>query len=311
MADPIETTETMTCMEVWGGNEPVSSGVEMAGLDAWIYCKPWRGNAGGDVYYVSSCATGRINRLLVADVSGHGGRVAETAAELRTLMRQYINYIDQTKFVTSMNRQFTRASHDGLFATAIVTTFFAPTNTLTLTNAGHPAPLLYRRAERKWMPLDRQFEPRDAAVRNVPIGIIDSEYVQFEVKLDVGDLVLCFTDWLIESRDERCEFLGTERVLEVVRSLNPDDPARFIPSLLEKLEALNPKNLDSDDVTVLLFRPNGRAARTPIRERLLAPLRIARDVVCAVRQRRPAGWPELSVRNIGGALLAPLNRWRS
>ena len=43
----------------------------MAGLDAWVFSRPY-GNAsgGGDVYYVSSCATGRITRLLVADGAG-------------------------------------------------------------------------------------------------------------------------------------------------------------------------------------------------------------------------------------------------
>ena len=65
--------QVMQCMEVWGGNQTADSGVIMAGLDAWVYSKPFGGaDGGGDVYYVSSCATGRITRLLVADVSGHG-----------------------------------------------------------------------------------------------------------------------------------------------------------------------------------------------------------------------------------------------
>ena len=63
----------MQCMEVWGGSQLASSGVELGGLDLWVYSKPY-GEAprGGDVYYVSSCATGRISRMLLADVSGHG-----------------------------------------------------------------------------------------------------------------------------------------------------------------------------------------------------------------------------------------------
>src|SRR4029077_15483753 len=49
----------MQCMEVWGGSQLASSGVELGGLDLWVYRKPY-GEAprGGDVYYVSSCATG-------------------------------------------------------------------------------------------------------------------------------------------------------------------------------------------------------------------------------------------------------------
>src|SRR5947207_7950569 len=141
----------MQCMEVWGGNQVVDSGVVMAGLDAWVYCRPFGASEqGGDVYYVSSCATGRINRLLVADVSGHGDAVAGTAGELRTLMRKYVNCIDQSEFVRGMNRQFIELSKDGCFATALVTTFFAPTNELSLCNAGHPPPLIYRAKNRRW-----------------------------------------------------------------------------------------------------------------------------------------------------------------
>src|SRR5215210_7622302 len=97
----------MQCMEVWGGNQLADSGVVMAGLDAWVYSKPFGGAiGGGDVYYVSSCATGRITRLLVADVSGHGTAVRATAVHLRELMRRYVNHIDQMRFVRSMNQQF-------------------------------------------------------------------------------------------------------------------------------------------------------------------------------------------------------------
>src|SRR5947208_2670834 len=97
----------MTCMEVWGGNTLVDTAVNLSGLDAWVYSKPYADSAeGGDVHYVSSCATGRITRLLLADVSGHGASVSTTAAQLRNLMRKFVNHIDQTRFVQSMNQQF-------------------------------------------------------------------------------------------------------------------------------------------------------------------------------------------------------------
>ena len=79
-------------MEVWGSSQLTSSGVELPGLDVWVYSKPFRqAQHGGDVYYVSSCASGRISRLLLADVSGHGKSVASTAADLRALMRRFVN----------------------------------------------------------------------------------------------------------------------------------------------------------------------------------------------------------------------------
>jgi phosphoserine phosphatase RsbU/P len=95
----------MQCMEVWGGSQLTARGVAFGGLDAWVYSKPY-GNAqhGGDVYYASSCATGRIARLLLADVAGHGHSVASTAADLRTLMRRFVNRLDQSEFVRLLNQ---------------------------------------------------------------------------------------------------------------------------------------------------------------------------------------------------------------
>src|SRR5215813_2715754 len=91
---------TMKCLEVWGGNQAVDNGVVMAGLDAWLFSKPFGDqSAGGDIHYVSSCAAGQITRMLVADVSGHGEAVADAAGRLRGMMRRYVNYVDQSRFV--------------------------------------------------------------------------------------------------------------------------------------------------------------------------------------------------------------------
>jgi hypothetical protein len=120
-------------MEVWGGSQLTARGVELGGLDAWVYSRPY-GQAlrGGDVYYASSCATGRITRLLLADVAGHGNTVAATAADLRVLMRRFVNYLDQTEFVRLLNRKFAELPRQGAFATAVVATFFSPTRRMTI-----------------------------------------------------------------------------------------------------------------------------------------------------------------------------------
>src|SRR6202158_6295155 len=146
-----QSTQQMQCMEVWSGSQLTERMVQLGGLDAGVYSKPF-GNAqrGGDVYYASSCATGRISRLLLADVSGHGNAVAATAADLRTLMRRFVNRLDQAEFVRLLNQQFIALSQAATFASAVVTTLFAPSRRLTVCNAGHPRPFLYRAAERQW-----------------------------------------------------------------------------------------------------------------------------------------------------------------
>jgi sigma-B regulation protein RsbU (phosphoserine phosphatase) len=290
----------MQCMEVWGGNQLADSGVVMAGLDAWVYSKPYGGaEGGGDVYYVSSCATGRIVRLLVADVSGHGAKVAQIATGLRALMRKHVNQIDQARFVRSMNEQFQTLAEMGSFATAVVTTFFAPTNHLSLCNAGHPPPLISRGANRTWNFLEHKPSQESSEPGNVPLGILDlTQYDQFDVKLKVGDLVLCYTDSLIEARDAQGEFLGTQGLLDLVRTLDTTDPTQVTTQLLAKVEARCGQQLCDDDVTVLLFRPNGLAPNMPLKERILAPFRVLRSWA----------FPDLTLANVGGAVFPSLNR---
>ena len=89
MPDAAGQPVVMQCLEVWGGNQAVDNGVVMPGLDAWVFSRPYGGDSsGGDIHYVSSCSTGRIARLLVADVSGHGEAAAGTARELRAAPRK-------------------------------------------------------------------------------------------------------------------------------------------------------------------------------------------------------------------------------
>ncbi|MCA9299057.1 MAG: serine/threonine-protein phosphatase, partial [Phycisphaerales bacterium] len=174
-----EPTRTLTCMEVWGGNQAADAGVSMPGLDVWVYARPHAGDEeGGDIHYVSSCATGRITRLLLADVSGHGQSAASFAVVLRDLMRRFVNYPDQKKVVRSLNRAFADQVEDGRFATAVVVSYLGPSRDCTVVNAGHPRPLLFRADEATWATL----EPAEAGddVANIPLGITESRYDQLQ-----------------------------------------------------------------------------------------------------------------------------------
>ena len=298
----------MQCMEVWSGSQLTESSVEFGGLDAWIYSKPFgEARHGGDIYYASSCATGRITRLLLADVAGHGSAVADTATGLRTLMRRFVNHLDQGEFVRLLNRQFAELSKDGAFATAVVTTFFAPTGRLTVCNAGHPRPLIYRASQRQWSLLSSGSKSA-AKIRNLPLGMIAlTEYEQFDVELESGDCLLCYSDALIESCDAAGEPLGEAGLLRVVRSLGDLDAPELTDRLLKVIAERDPANLSEDDVTVLIVRANGRAAHHPFGQRLKA---LGRFIGALGRAERPP-LPDANLANIGGAIIPALSRrWR-
>jgi hypothetical protein len=300
----------MTCMEIWGGNQIADSAVSMSGLDAWIYSKPFgQADGGGDVYYVSSCATGRITRLLLADVSGHGQAIAETATCLRRLMQRYVNFIDQSAFVRAMNQQFTQMSDAGCFATAIVSTFFAPTNDLTLCIAGHPPPLVYRGKQRRWHLMTECDDGEQPT--NIPLGIDNTEeWTQFGVQLEKSDLVLCYTDSLIESHGSDGEMLGVAGLLKIANEVEADDPKSITNKLLAAIAARAEGNLTADDVTVLLFQPTG-AKSASFAQRAFAPLRVMGAAIGSLFQSgRPVPWPEFSLANLGGVWISSLSRKR-
>jgi serine phosphatase RsbU (regulator of sigma subunit) len=306
--------ERMACMEVWGGNEVIDTSIRMPGLDAWIYAKPYkRAEFGGDVHYLSTCATGRITRLLLADVSGHGEEVNGVARVLRDLMRQFVNYLEQTKFVRMMNEKFTSLSESHVFATAVVATFFSPTMEFTLCNAGHPPPILYKARTYAWSLIENPVPSEGEDPVNIPLGILDiAEYGQVNLKLEPGDMVLMYTDSLMEASDANGSLLGPKGVLNLVRSLTviPGslDPASLISKLLLSISSLAPGNLHEDDVTAMLVQANGAARTVSLANKLLTPFRVMGGIVGSLVKGKAMPLPEMSVRNVGGAFIGRLSR---
>ena len=121
-------------MRVWGGSGVVDAAVSTTGLDVCLYCKPFGGDReGGDVYHVSSCSSGRITRVVLADVRGHGEGVVSLSKGLRRLVQRYIDHIDHGTLVRSINQAFVSVGDASAFATGLIATFFLPTSTLALT----------------------------------------------------------------------------------------------------------------------------------------------------------------------------------
>lgn len=307
----------MQCMEVWGGNHRVDQGVVMPGLDVWVFSEPYHGDdLGGDVHYVSSCGTGRICRLIVADVSGHGSRVSEVARGLRTLMRRFVNYLDQSRFVEALNQGFLASDEDGLFATSVAMTFFSPSRQLDVCNAGHPRPLIRRARSGRWEFMSGPSEERSRTdLTNLPLGVLEpTAYEDYGVTLERDDLVLVYTDAVTEARAPDGTLLGEEGLLRLMKEIVATEPARLIPTVVAKLSVWRGGEQPDDDMTLLLLRHNGVASQAPYFERLWAPVRffgIIGRAMMPFGERPPIPWPERSVPNIVGAFSTRVSRsWR-
>jgi phosphoserine phosphatase RsbU/P len=257
----------MQCMEIRGGNLAVEEALHAPGLQEWVYSRPYKSAAsGGDVHYLSLCASGTISRLILADVSGHGAEVGGIAADLHSLMEKNINVENQTRLVQSLNRQFAEIAQMQRFATAVVATYLTADQSLTVCNAGHPRPL-WRRAEAgTWDFLG----PAVGELGNLPRGLDDeTAYQQFSVHLERGDLVLFYTDALIEAVDQRGRQLGENGLLTLARGLDAEDPVQTGRALRDAVAAHRGGREADDDVTIVAWHHNANGSRHPsVREKV-------------------------------------------
>jgi serine phosphatase RsbU (regulator of sigma subunit) len=180
--------------------------------------------------------------------------------------------VDQTRFVRSLNGEFSRLGEAGLFATALLLTYFAPADRLVTCNAGHPPPLWYRSDKRSWQRLEHDTPDRLQSASNLPLGVISpTHYHQFVVPLAKGDLILVYTDSLVEAADPHGRQLGEQGLLELVRSLDVQHPGAFPEALLEGVSRHRGDAPSEDDVTVLLLHHNAvDPPRRPVGERVNA-----------------------------------------
>jgi len=112
---------------------------------------------------------------------------------------------------------------------------------------------------------------------DMPLGIVEeSRFHPVSTTLRSGDMALLYTDALPESRDADGELLGIEGLNAVLDSIDATDPDRIISALLDRLASMSPKNLDSDDLTLMLLRATDTKVR--LRDNLLALFRVIGDL---------------------------------
>ena len=278
-------TRPLQCMEILGGLGRREERLAVKGLDAFLLAAPMPGaREGGDVQYASMCAAGKISRFAVADVSGHGDQVAHFGLALRDLMRKYINTPSQERMIRDLNNELGTRLDSGLFATAVVVTWFNPTRQAFVCAAGHPDPLWYSSELDQWMPLSaasfrrRGSDGPSGLPMNLPLGIIDgTEYEQFTVPIQDGDLLVLYTDHYIEAAAADGSMPGIDGLVRIARDLPVDDPETFARGMDEAVI----RHLDGapieDDRSLMVIRADESIRRSmSLGERVRGMLRAIR-----------------------------------
>lgn len=245
----------LACFELWGGNGNANHSVELPGLSGWVYSTPIEpGAGGGDVHYLSVCSKGRLSRIAVADVAGHGSHANVMAQNLRKVLQRHTNNWDQSLLMKELNEAFARESTMSQFATAAVLGFYVETGELLFSSAGHPPALWYRQQDKSWEVL-QDCTPHAVEIAGLPLGLIPgTAYYQMGVRLAAGDTLLLYTDGITEARNPSGDELGQRGLLDMVRSLTPGSPSETCHHLLSAVQNFRGDEPRHDDETLLVLQ---------------------------------------------------------
>lgn len=229
--------------------------MELPGLTGWISSCPLDPEAGGgDVHYLSVCSQGKVSRIALADVAGHGPSANALAENLREKFRAHTDNWDQTLLMRELSDAFHENQTRGRFATAAVLGFYVDTSELLFTNAGHPPALWYRAQEGAWDCLQDGTQYAQS-VQDLPLGLIPgTSYSQTAVRLGLNDLLLLYTDGITETRNSEGRELRIDGLMDLARQIAVEPPAEFGKALLSRVREYRGNAARHDDETVIVLR---------------------------------------------------------
>jgi sigma-B regulation protein RsbU (phosphoserine phosphatase) len=196
------------------GRAPAVAGYDLAGLNL----PTWE--IGGDYFDYLALDDGRLG-LVVADVAGKGVAAALIMATFRAALRLELRRgADVTAVVGEIDRILLESMDNSRFVTAVYGILDPPSGQFEYANCGHNPPLLLRAARGRHL-----LESSRPA-----LGMRGRWAVRpGSVSLAPGDLLVLYTDGVVELSDEAEREFGVDQLESVVRA-HADRPAEEIVS---------------------------------------------------------------------------------
>jgi sigma-B regulation protein RsbU (phosphoserine phosphatase) len=187
--------------------------------------------------------------LLVGDASGKGLAAALMIASVQSSLRTAALFTgdDLAALLKVVNLQAYASSLADRYATVFYSVFDGATRTLRYVNAGHNPPVVLREdGSVHWL------EPSGAPVGMFP----DWNYQQSVLQLNPGDLVISYTDGVIEAANPGGEEWGVQGLLNATaawKSQCPKGAEDLVQWIFNSMDDFS-RGCQTDDATVAVLR---------------------------------------------------------
>lgn len=224
-----------------------AAGRNSGSVDYSARCRQVRA-LGGDCYDFMTLPDDRL-ALVVGDASGKGLAAALMMASVQASLRTAALFTsnDLAALLKIVNIQAYASSLADRYATVFYGVFDLATRTLRYVNAGHNPPVVLRNdGSVHWL------EPSGAPVGMFP----DSNYQESVVQLNPGDLVIAYTDGVIEATNPGREEWGVQGLLKATvargrqRSTGAQDLVELIFNSMDDFS----RGCQTDDATLAVLR---------------------------------------------------------
>lgn len=209
------------------------------------------GQVGGDFFDVLPLSDTQAS-ILICDVMGHGMRAALVMAIVRGITEELTLVSDKPgDFLTELNRDFTavfKQAEPGMLATALHLVVDVSTGDLLFANAGHPSPVIVRRRNGNVQAVGAAQGGRAGPA----LGLTEeAEYHSTRLSLEIGDVLLLYTDGLCEVERPDRETFGEERLRAALASRMHLPVPDMLEGVLKEAQDFSAGQGFNDDVCLL------------------------------------------------------------
>jgi serine phosphatase RsbU (regulator of sigma subunit) len=223
---------------------------QVPGLAIAAFCRPHSETSGDfyDLLTLDGCQLG----VMVGDVSGKSIPAAMVmVAALSTLRTEAYNYVSPAQVLDKSNITLADRILPGMFAAVSYARLDPQKREIIWANAGQVYPFLLHRQR----PDDLKDYPRylETMGFSLPLGMNSSiNYQIHHLALSPGDMILFYTDGIVEAMNPGRKIYGFERLETLVRNLSPDlSPGTLIEAIMADVTAFVGPADQHDDMTMV------------------------------------------------------------